>query len=131
MSDCGVYIPSASFTESWDTSYLSNKKKLKLRLRVSPTKEISVRLAKISTKTDKDGFSPAVFRSSSEQKFPVTESFVRCVCFLFSLAKSILTMGSCVCFCSHNLSFFRTKCRECFTDVVVSALEFRCCREIP
>ena len=81
--------------------------------------------------TDKDGFSPAVFRSNSEQKSPVTECFVHCVCFLFSLAKFILTMGSCVFFCSHNLSFFRTKCRECFNDVVVSALEFRCCREIP
>ena len=81
--------------------------------------------------TDKDGFSPAVFRSNSEQKSPVAECFIHCVCFLFSLAKSILAMGSCVCFCSHNLSFFRTKRRESFTDVVVSALEFRCCREIP
>ena len=39
---------------------------------------------KILTKTDKDGFSPAVFRSSLEQKIPVTEylGLLR-LCFVF------------------------------------------------
>ena len=58
-------------------------------------------------------------------------SLLRLNCVLFSVAKSILTMGSCVCFCSHNLSFLCSKCRECSTDAVVSALEFRFRREIP
>ena len=39
--------------------------------------------AKISTKTNKDGCSPAVFRSRLEQKYAVTEWFIRCICVLF------------------------------------------------
>ena len=35
---------------------------------------------KISTKTEKDGFSPAVFRSRLEQKILVIECLVFCVC---------------------------------------------------
>ena len=49
---------------------------------------------KISTKTDKSGLSPAVFRSRLEQKIPVTKYLVCCVCVLFSVAKSMLRMGS-------------------------------------
>ena len=49
---------------------------------------------KISTKIDKGGFSLAVFRSRLEQKPPVTEYLVCCVCVLFSMAKSMLRMGS-------------------------------------
>ena len=49
---------------------------------------------KISRKTDKSGFFPAVFRSRLEQKTPVTEYLVCCVCVLFSMAKSMLRMGS-------------------------------------
>ena len=49
---------------------------------------------KISTKTDKGGFSPAVFRLILEQKTPVTEYLVFCVCVLFSMAKSMLRVGS-------------------------------------
>ena len=49
---------------------------------------------KISTKTDKGGFSPAVFRSRLEQKPPVTEYLVCCVCVLFSMAKSMLRKSS-------------------------------------
>ena len=45
---------------------------------------------KILTKTDKDGFSPAVFKSRLEQKLPVNECLVCCVFVLFSLAKSIM-----------------------------------------
>ena len=48
----------------------------------------------ILMKTDKGGFSPAVIRSRVEQKNPVTECQVRCVCVLFSMAKSMLIMGS-------------------------------------
>ena len=50
------------------------------------------------------------------RKTPVTECFVCCVFVLFSTAKSMLRMGSCVRFCFHN---------------IFSALEFRCCRVIP
>ena len=49
---------------------------------------------KISTKTDKSSFSPAVFRSRLEQKTTVTEYLVCCICVLFSMAKSMLRMGS-------------------------------------
>ena len=52
-----------------------------------------------STRTDLDGFSPAVFRSRLEQKIPVTECLVCCVCVLFSMAKSVLRVGHCVRFC--------------------------------
>ena len=38
---------------------------------------------KISTKTEEDGFSPAVFRSRLEQTIPVTECLVFCVCVFF------------------------------------------------
>ena len=53
---------------------------------------------KISTKTDRDGFSRAVFRSRSEQKNPVIERLVCYACVLFSMAMSMLRMGSCVSF---------------------------------
>ena len=56
MSDSNVYLSSAGSTESCDTSYTSS------RVRFSPTKENRVHQTKISTKTDKDGFSPAVLR---------------------------------------------------------------------
>ena len=70
------------------------KKKRKLRAQFSPTKENRMHQTKISTNTDKGGFSPAVFRSRLEQKIPVTEYLVCCVCFSFSMAKSMFRMGS-------------------------------------
>ena len=57
----------------------------------------------------------AVFRSRLEQKNPVTKCLVYFVCVLFSMAKSMLRMGSCVRFCcpnDHNISFLRTMCGE-------------------
>ena len=65
-------------------------KKWKLRVRFSPKKENRVHQTKILTKTDKDGFSPAVFKSRLEQKLPVNECLVCCVFVLFSTAKSIM-----------------------------------------
>ena len=76
---------------------------------------------KISTRTDKDGFSPAVFRSRLEQITPVTEWLVNCLRVLFSTAKSMVIMGSCVRFCLHNMLFLIS---------LVNAPEFRCCRVI-
>ena len=74
------------------------KNKWKLRARFSPTKENREHQTKISTKTDESGFSSTVFRSRLEQKTPVTEYLVCCVCVLFStaksMAKSMLRMGS-------------------------------------
>ena len=68
---------------------------------------------KISTKTDKDGgFSRAVFRKRLEKDTSVSKFLVCCFCVLFSMAKSILRMGSCVRFCRHNISFLCTKCGE-------------------
>ena len=76
---------------------------------------------KISTRTDKDGFSPAVFRSRLEQITPVTEWLVNCLRVLFSTAKSMVIMGSCVRFCLHNMLFLIS---------LVNTPEFRCCRVI-
>ena len=55
---------------------------------------------KISTKTDRDGFSRAVFRSRLDEKTPVIERLVyQCyACVLFSMAMSMLRMDSCVSF---------------------------------
>ena len=53
-----------------------------------------VHQTKISTKTDKGGFSPAVFRSRLGKNPPVTEYLVCCVYVLFSMVKSMLRMGS-------------------------------------
>ena len=44
---------------------------------------------KISTETDKEGFSLAVFRSRVEQKNPITECLFFYVCILFSMTKSV------------------------------------------
>ena len=84
------------------------EKKWKLRVRFSPTKENRTHQTRISTKIDKDDFSPAVFSSRLEQKIPVTECLVCFVCFFSSMAKSTLRMGSCVCFGCHNILFLRT-----------------------
>ena len=47
-------------------------------------KENRVHQTKISTKTDKSGFSPAVFRSILDQKTPTTEIFILLrFCFVF------------------------------------------------
>ena len=67
---------------------------------------------KISTKTDKHGFSPAVSSSRLEQKTPVTEYLVSCVCVLYSMVKYVLRMGSCVRFCCNNILFLLTKSGE-------------------
>ena len=68
------------------------KKKWKLRAWFSPTKENRVHQTKVSTKTDKDGFSRAVFRSRLEQKASIAECLICCLCVLFSMAKSMLRM---------------------------------------
>ena len=59
---------------------------------VQPYEEHRVHQTKIS---------PALFRSRLEQKIPVAEYLICCVCVLFSrsLAKYTLRMGSCVRFC--------------------------------
>ena len=52
-------------------------------VRFSPMKENRVHQTRISTKTDKDGFSLAVFRSRLEQKIPVTECYSDAFLFCF------------------------------------------------
>ena len=63
------------------------EKKWKLRVRFSSTKENRVHQTKISTKADKDGFSPAVLRSRLNKIFPFTEFLIWSVCVLFPVAK--------------------------------------------
>ena len=104
------------------------KKKWKLRARFSPTKEDRVHQTKISTKTDKGGFSPAVFRSRLEQKTPSTEYLVYCVCVLFSMPKFMLRMSSVFVSIAKTFHSFAISAAKVPS---VSALEFRCCRVIP
>ena len=59
------------------------EKKWKLRVRFSPTKENRVHQTKISTKTDKDGFSPAVFRSRLNKIFPLLNFWFGAFVFCF------------------------------------------------
>ena len=56
-------------------------------------------------KTDQDGFSRVLFRLRLEQKTPVPECLVCCVCVLFPMAISMLRMGSFV----DNILFLRKK----------------------
>ena len=92
------------------------KKKWKLRARFSPTKEDRVHQTKISTKTDKGGFSPS------------TEYLVYCVCVLFSMAKFMLRMSSVFVSVAKTFHSFAISAAKVPS---VSALEFRCCRVIP
>ena len=70
-SDSDACLPSASFIESCDTSYSSSREEMEVASTFSPTKENRVHQTKISTKTDKDGFSPAVLRSRLNKIFPL------------------------------------------------------------
>ena len=89
---------------------VSVEKGQKLRVRFNPRKENRVHQTKVSKKTDKDGFSPAVFRSKLEQKIPFSECLVWLVRILFSMAKSMLRMGSCVRLCCYKILFLCTTC---------------------
>ena len=86
------------------------EEKWKLRVWFSPTKENRVHQTKISTNTD--SFSPAVFRSRLEQKISATKCLVCCVFVLFSMAESIVRMGSYVRFCCYNILSLHTICGE-------------------
>ena len=92
MSDSDVYLPSASPTESFDTSYSSGKE-MEVASTIQPY-EGEPHQTKISTHTDQDGFLCAVFRSRLEQKSPVTKCLVCFVFDLFPMSKSMLRMGS-------------------------------------
>ena len=117
ISDSDVYLPSASSTESCDTLYSSNSSALRRR-----TACIKRKFRRRLIKTIQ--FSPAVFRSRLEQKFPVTEYLLCCVCVSFSMAKFMLRISS---IWWHFIPSHYVRRR--FSSV--SALEFRCCREIP
>ena len=107
---------------------LVEKKKWKLPVRFSPTKENRMHQTKTSNKTDHDGFSPAVFRSRLEQQLPLLKVFsLLSLCF-FSMTKHMLRMGSCVRF-RVAITFSYLRVRRRFP--LVSALEFRYCRVFP
>ena len=63
MFDSDVYLPSAGSTKSCDTSYSSSREEMEAASTVQPYEGEPRAWTKISTKTDKEGFSPAVFRS--------------------------------------------------------------------
>ena len=62
MSNSDVYLPSASFTMSCDTSYSSSEEEMEVASTAQPLHQ-----TKISTKTDEEVFSPVVFRSRFEK----------------------------------------------------------------
>ena len=71
MSDSNVYLSSAKSTESYDTSYSSRREEMAgYEYGSTLRRRTPLCWAKISTKIDKDGFLPAVFRSRLEQKIP-------------------------------------------------------------
>ena len=71
MSDSNVYLPQQALPRVLANRTQVVKKKYKLRARFSPTKENRVQQTKISTKTDGDGCSHAVFRPRLEQNPPL------------------------------------------------------------
>ena len=82
------------------------KKKWTLRQRFSSTKENRVHQTQISMKTDKDGFSPAVFKSRLDQKNPVIQCLVCCFCVLSLMAKSMERMAIFLRSCCLKFYFF-------------------------
>ena len=68
-----------------------------------------------------------MFRSRLQQKIPLTEYLVCCVCVLFSKAKTMLRIGTCVRFCCYNILIPSHYVRRRFP--AVRALEFRCWRK--
>ena len=83
MTDSDLYLPSASSNERCDTSYSSDTEEMEVASTVQPYEGEPRASKTISTKTDKGGFSPAVFRSILEQKTPVTEYLVFAFVFCF------------------------------------------------
>ena len=79
------------------------KKKWKLRVRFSPTKEDRMHQTKISTKTDKGDFSPAVSRSRLEQNFLYWIFSLLRLCFVF-YGEIYVKNEYCVRFCRQNIS---------------------------
>ena len=76
---------------------------------------------RISTKTDKDGFSLAVFRSRLEQKIPVTECYSDAFLFCFLMRNLWVAVFVSVTITFHSFALCAAKVPS------VSALEFRCC----
>ena len=72
MSDSDVYLPSASSTESCDTSHSSNKEEMEVATTVQPY-EGEPRASNEDFDEDWQRRFLAVFRSRLEQKTPVTE----------------------------------------------------------
>ena len=101
------------------------EKRLKLRVRFSFQKEKCVRQTKISTKTGKDGFLPAVFRSRLGQKNSCYCMFsMSRLCFVFYC--EIYVNNGLLCQCSFLLPWHFIPShyvRRRFPTV--SALEFR------
>ena len=76
MSNGYVYLPLASSTESFDTSYSGSKEEMEVASTVQPFKEEPRESNKDfdqDWKRDKDDFLLAVLRSRLEQKAPVTK----------------------------------------------------------
>ena len=79
---------------------------------------------KTSTKTENTVLRLRCLGQDYNKKIPLTEYLVCCVCVLFSKAKTMLRIGTCVRFCCYNILIPSHYVRRRFPSV--SALEFRC-----
>ena len=98
MCDSDVYLPSASSADSFDIPYSSSKEEMEVWSTIQPYEGEPRESNEDFDQDWPSGFSRAVFRSRLEQKTPVIERLVCYVCVLFSMAMSMLRMGSCVSF---------------------------------
>ena len=89
MFDSDVYLPSASSTESFDTSYSSSKEEMV----VASTVQLHEGESRASNEDfDEDWlwrFLVCGVQVNIRTKTPVTERLIFCVCVLFSMAKSM------------------------------------------
>ena len=124
MTDSDVYLPSASSTESCDTSYSSSKEETKVASTVQPYEGEPHASNEDFDEHWQRRCLACGFGSRLEQKTPVTEYLVCCVCFSFSMAKSMFRMGSvfvsvAVRFHSFALSAVKVPLAQCSTVSVL------------
>ena len=105
VSDRDVKLPSESSTESRDTSYSSSREEMEVVSAVQPYKGEP----RASNEDFDENWERRFLACGVSVKIRTKNSrhwmfsFLR-LCF-FSMAKSVLRMGSCVRFCCHNILF--------------------------
>ena len=112
MTDSDVYLPSASSSESCDTSYLSSKEEIEVASTVQPY-EGEPRVSNEDFDEDwQKRFLACSFQVKSRSKNSHYWIFILLrFCFVF-YGESYAENGWCVRFCYHNILFLRNKCGE-------------------